>query len=296
MVGSGMGSTLIFGRTGQLARELGRRAQPDWTFLGRDAVDLTQPEAAAEAVRVARPNLVIIAAAYTAVDRAETEEAVARLVNGEAPGRIAEACAEAGAALVHVSTDYVFDGAKAEPYVEDDATGPLGAYGRTKLQGEQGVLHSGARAAVVRTAWLYSSFGANFPKTMLRLAGERDRLKVVADQVGPPTAAGDLADALLALGAKLMNGGDEALGVFHYAGAGSTSWAGFAEAVMAGAAARGRPAVPVEPITTAEFPTPAARPANSRLDCARIAALGITPRPWRAALDEVLDELLPPQA
>jgi dTDP-4-dehydrorhamnose reductase len=149
---------------------------------------------------------------------------------------------------------------------------------------------------VVRTAWVYSPFGANFPKTMLRLAGDRDMLRVVADQVGTPTAAGDLADATVALGAKLVGGDAKAEGVFHYAGAGSTSWAGFAEAVMAGAAARGRRAVPVQAITTADFPTPAPRPANSRLDCGRVAALGIAPRPWREALNGVLDELLPPEA
>ena len=289
-----MVKTLIFGPTGQLAQELARRAEPDWSFLGRDAADLARPETAAEAVLAARPDLVIIAAAYTAVDRAETEEAAARVVNGEAPGRIAEACAETGAAVVHVSTDYVFDGRSPEPYVETDPTGPLGAYGRTKLEGEHAVLESGARAAVVRTAWLYSPFGSNFPKTMLRLAGDRDRLRVVADQVGTPTSAGDLAGALIELGAKLAGGDDAASGVFHYAGAGSTSWAGFAEAVMAGAAARGRPSASVQPITTAEFPTPAARPANSRLNSARMTALGIQPRPWRSALDEVLDELLAP--
>jgi dTDP-4-dehydrorhamnose reductase len=291
-----MGKTLIFGRTGQLALELARRAEPDWTFLGRDVADLTRPETPVEAVRAVQPELVIIAAAYTAVDRAESEEATARLVNGEAPRRIAEACAQIGVPVVHVSTDYVFDGAKADPYVETDATGPLGAYGRTKLEGERGVLDSRARSAVLRTAWLYSPFGTNFPKTMLRLAGERDQLRVVGDQVGTPTSAGDLADALIGVGAKLIEGDDAAQGVFHYAGAGSTSWAGFAEAVMAGAAARGRAAVPVEAITTAEYPMPAARPANSRLDCGRIAALGLAPRPWREALEEVLDELLPPAA
>lgn len=286
--------TLIFGRTGQLARELERADAPglERTFLGREAVDLAGPEAAAEAVRAARPELVIIAAAYTAVDRAESDEAAARLVNGEAPTRIAQACAEAGAAVVHVSTDYVFDGSKAEPYVETDPTGPISAYGWTKLAGEQGVLESGARAAVVRTAWVYSPWGSNFPKTMLRLAGERDALRVVADQVGTPTAAGDLAAALLTLGTKLARGEPAAAGLFHYAGAGETSWAGFADAVLAGAAKRGGRAVPVIPISTAEFPTPARRPANSRLATEKIAALGLTPRPWREALEQMLDELL----
>lgn len=293
MVGDLM-ETLIFGRTGQLARELARVDAPGLrrTFLGRERVDLSQPETAAEAVRAARPALVIIAAAYTAVDRAETEEGLAHLVNAQAPRRIAEACAEVGAAVVHLSTDYVFDGAKPAPYVEDDPTGPVGVYGRTKLDGEAGVLNSGAPAAVVRTAWVYSPWGSNFPKTMLRLAETRDELRVVADQVGTPTAAGDLARAVSALGARLADGETGSAGLFHYAGEGETSWAGFAEAVMDGAAQRGRRAVPVIPITTAEFPTPARRPANSRLNCGRMAALGIAPRPWRESLDRVLDELL----
>lgn len=286
--------TLIFGRTGQLARELARREAPDLrpTFLGREAVDLSRPAEAAEAVRTARPRLVIVAAAYTGVDKAESEEETARLINAEAPRRIAQACAEVGAAVVHVSTDYVFDGSKASAYVETDPTGPIGAYGRTKLEGEAGVLGAGARAAVVRTAWVYSPFGSNFVKTMLRLAAERDEARVVADQLGTPTAAGDLAGALVALGARLAEEDPAAEGLFHYAGEGETSWAGFAEAVMAGAARRGRRGIPVRPIATAEFPTPARRPANSRLNSGRMAALGIAPRPWRESLDAVLDELL----
>lgn len=287
--------TLIFGRTGQLARELARMEAPGLrrTFLGRDAADLARPEAAVEAVRAARPALVIVAAAYTAVDRAEAEEEAARVVNAEAPRRIADACAKTGAALVHVSTDYVFDGTKPAPYLETDPTAPINAYGRTKLEGEQGVLASGAAAAVVRTAWVYSAFGSNFVKTMLRLAADRDELRVVGDQIGCPTAAGDLARALVALGTRLAGGEAGAAGLFHYAGAGETSWAGFAEAVIAGSARRGGRAVRVVPITTAEFPTPARRPANSRLDSGRMADLGIAPRPWREALDGVLNELPP---
>jgi dTDP-4-dehydrorhamnose reductase len=288
-------NTLVFGRTGQLARELAR-AQPGphrLTFLGRESVDLCEPANAARAVREARPDLVVIAAAYTAVDRAEDEEDVARLVNGVSPGEIARACAEVGSAVVHVSTDYVFDGSKVAPYEEDDPPGPASAYGRTKRQGEEAVLGAGASAAVVRTAWLYSPFGGNFPKTMLRLAAERDHLRVVADQVGSPTAAGDLARAVLALGGRLADGETEARGVFHYAGEGVASWAEFAKEVMAGAAARGRPAAAIVPISTAEYPTAARRPANSRLACQRMRALGIATRPWREALDGVLDELLP---
>jgi dTDP-4-dehydrorhamnose reductase len=287
-----MVKTLVFGRDGQLARELADRAERDWTFLARDDADLACPESAVRAVHTARPELVIIAAAYTAVDRAEGEEETARVVNGESPRRIAEICAEIGAAVLHISTDYVFDGSKIEPYVEDDPPNPQNAYGRTKLEGERGVLESGAHSAVLRTAWVYSPYGANFVKSMLRLARERDQLRVVADQVGTPTAAGDLATAAIALGARLTHGRPDSIGLFHYAGAGETSWAGLAEAVMDGAAARGAPFVPVVSITSAEFPTSAPRPANSRLDCRRIAALGIHARPWREALDEVLDDLL----
>jgi dTDP-4-dehydrorhamnose reductase len=289
-----MAGTLVFGREGQLARELVNHAGPDWTFLGREAVDLTRPETAADAVLATRPDLVIVAAAYTAVDRAENEEEIARLVNAESPSRIADACSMTGAALINVSTDYVFNGAKPTPYVESDGTSPLNVYGRTKLEGELGVLSTAARTSVVRTAWVYSRHRSNFVKTMLRLARDRPELRVVADQVGSPTSASDLAEALVALGAKLIQGDVGATGVFHYAGAGETSWAGFAEAIMVGAARRGAPAVPVVPISSAEFPTPAARPANSRLACARLVEIGISPRPWREALGLVLDELLLP--
>jgi dTDP-4-dehydrorhamnose reductase len=246
---------------------------------------------AAEVVRARRPDLVLIAAAYTAVDRAESEEETARLVNADAPGAIARACAETGAGLLHVSTDYVFDGAKPEPYVEEDPIAPASAYGRTKAEGEAAIRASGARAAIVRTSWVYSPFGANFVKTMLRLAESREEVGVVADQLGRPTAAADLAAALLELGLRMTRRDIAAEGLFHYAGAGDATWADFAEAVFAASAGRGGKQPRVRRIPTAEFPTPARRPANSRLDTAKIEGLGVRPRPWREALEICLDRL-----
>ncbi len=283
---------LIIGRTGQLARELARRPTPlATTFLGRDQLDLARPADAAAAVAAAKPDVVLIAAAYTAVDRAETEEAAARLVNAAAPGAIAEACARAGAALVHVSTDYVFDGTKPAPYVETDPVAPVSAYGRTKAAGEAAVLAAGGPAAVVRTSWVYSPWGSNFVKTMLRLARERDELRVVADQQGRPTSAADLAGAVLVVAERLVERDAAVQGLLHYAGGGDAVWADFAEAVVAGSARRGGRSVPVRRITTAEFPTPAPRPANSRLDTTKINALGISSPPWRESLARCLDKL-----
>lgn len=261
-------------------------------FLGREDLDLARPDDAAAAVEAARPDVVVIAAAYTAVDRAESEEALAHVVNAEAPGAIARACAGTGAALVHVSTDYVFDGTKPDPYVEADPVAPVSAYGRTKAAGERAVLDSGAPTAVIRTSWVYSPWGANFVKTMLRLARERDELRVVADQQGRPTSAADLADAVLAVAERLAAGDEAVRGLLHYAGGGDATWANFAEAIVAGAEARGGRAVPVRRIATAEFPTPAPRPANSRLDTAKINALGVASPPWRESLSRCLDELL----
>lgn len=285
-------SVLVIGKTGQLARELALADTPlTLEFLGRDTLDLARPAEAAEVVRARRPTLVLIAAAYTAVDRAEAEEETARLVNAESPGAIARACVETGAGLLHVSTDYVFDGSKPEPYVEDDPIAPASAYGRTKAEGEAAIRASGARAAIVRTSWVYSPFGANFVKTMLRLAESRDEVGVVADQLGRPTAAADLAAALLELGSRMAARDVTAEGLFHYSGAGDATWADFAEAIFASSARRGGKTAAVRRITTAEFPTPARRPANSRLDTARIEGLGVRPRPWREALEICLDRL-----
>ena len=287
-------SVLVIGRGGQLSQCL-LRADPSLAVLGRAEADLAQPEAAAAAIRAARPSLVINAAAYTAVDKAESEEDLARLVNAEAPGAMAEAAAEVGAAFVQISTDYVFPGDKDGEWVEDDPVDPLGAYGRTKLEGERRVLAANPRAVVIRTAWVYCDLGQNFVKTMLRLA-DRERLTVVADQVGKPTSAEDLAEAILALAPRLVAApaGDPLWGVYHYSGAGRTHWAGFAEEIFARALERGliAAAPEVAHIPSSEYPTPARRPANSAMDCTRFETVfGLKTVPWREALGRTLDRL-----
>ena len=287
---------LVIGRDGQLARELARLSLPagdELIFAARPEADLTRPETLVAAVAAHRPGLVINAGAYTAVDKAESDYAAAMAAYGTGPAALAWACAAAGAALVHVSTDYVFDGTKAGAYVETDPIAPLNAYGRSKAEGETGVLGSGANAAVIRTAWVYSAHGTNFVKTMLRLAETRDEVAVVADQLGRPTWAGDLARAALDIGVLLAAEDGRARGMFHFSGEGDATWADFAEAVFEGSARRGGPSARVRRITTAEFPTPAARPANSRLASAKFAGLaGYAPPPWRESLGPCLDELV----
>lgn len=312
---------LVFGETGQVARELSRLAAARGIALealGRDRADLADPAACAAAVTGAEADAVINAAAYTAVDRAESEPELARAVNAAAPGAMARAAAARGLPFLHVSTDYVFDGAPGRPWREDDPTGPLGVYGATKLAGEQAVAAAGGPHAVLRTAWVFSAHGANFVKTMLRLGAERDSLRVVDDQIGGPTPARDIAAALIDI-AEAFAAGRGTSGVFHFAGAPSTSWAGFARAIFAASAARGGRTSPaalggktssaalggktssvagggkapeVIPIPSADYPTPARRPLNSVLDCARIqAAYGIGQPDWRAGLDAVLGDL-----
>lgn len=276
---------LIFGQTGQVARELARRA-PDARFLGRAEADLSDPAACAAAIRAQRPDAVINAAAWTAVDKAETEEDAATLVNGAAPGAMAQACADLDIPLVHISTDYVFDGAGTLPFHPSDPTAPLGAYGRSKLAGEVAVRASGARHVILRTSWVFSAHGANFVKTMLRLGADRPALRVVADQIGGPTPADAIAAACLTLADALREGA--AGGTHHFAGAPETSWAGFARETFALA---GLP-VTVEDIPSDAYPTPARRPLNSRLDCSALAAdFGIMQPDWRAALAHVITEL-----
>jgi len=276
---------LIFGQTGQVARELARRA-PDARFLGRAEADLSDPAACAAAIRAQRPDAVINAVAWTAVDKAETEEDAATLVNGAAPGAMAQACADLDIPLVHISTDYVFDGAGTLPFRPSDPTAPLGAYGRSKLAGEVAVRASGARHVILRTSWVFSAHGANFVKTMLRLGADRPALRVVADQIGGPTPADAIAAACLTLADALREGA--AGGTHHFAGAPETSWAGFARETFALA---GLP-VTVEDIPSDAYPTPARRPLNSRLDCSALAAdFGIMQPDWRAALAHVITEL-----
>lgn len=285
---------LVIGRTGQLARALAEQA-PQATFLGRDVLDLTYLSAIAAAIAAARPEVVINAAAYTAVDRAEEEPALAHRINAEAVGEIARAAAGQGAALLHLSTDYVYPGTGTAPHRETDPTGPINTYGASKLAGEEAALAANPRTTVLRTSWVYAPWGRNFVLTMLRLA-DRQRLTVVADQMGHPTSALDIAAACLALAPRLAAGGPEAdlWGPTHFAGAGETSWAEFARAVFAGARARGLidSAPEVADIPTADYPTTAARPLNSRLDLGRATRLiGHAPAPWREALGRVLDRL-----
>ena len=276
---------LVFGQTGQVARELARAA-PEALFLGRDQADLSDPAACAAAIRAHRPDAVINAAAWTAVDRAETEEAAATVVNGHAPGAMAQACADLRAPLVQISTDYVFDGAGSLPFRPGDPTAPLGAYGRSKLAGEAAVRAAGGAHVILRTSWVFSAHGANFVKTMLRLGADRPALRVVADQIGGPTPADAIAAACLSLAAALRDGTTG--GTHHFAGAPDTSWAGFARAIFDQAGL----AVAVEDIPSSAYPTPAQRPLNSRLDCAALAAeFGITQPDWRAALAAVIAEL-----
>jgi dTDP-4-dehydrorhamnose reductase len=283
---------LQFGASGQLARELLARAAGanlDIEALGRADVDLTDAAAVSEAVRNTQADLVINAAAYTAVDRAESEEALAFAVNAAAPEAMARACAERGLPLVYVSTDYVFDGEKAGAWIEDDTVCPINAYGRSKAAGEAAIAEAGARAMIVRTSWLFSPYGANFVKTMLKLARDRPRLSVVDDQHGRPTAVGDLADFILSTAPRLVDGDDCATGAFHFAGAGTVTWRGFAEVIVAMSSGP-RPAV--DPIATADYPTPARRPRNSELDCGKIERVfGVRPRPWRDGLAETLERL-----
>lgn len=285
---------LVLGAGGQVGHELCRLAWPEGYRLaafGHAGVDITRREAVVAAVAHERPDIVINAAAYTAVDRAESETDKAWAGNCTGPLNLAAVCHDAGIPLIHLSTDYVFDGSKKGPYREDDAVRPLGAYGQSKEAGERAVRGLLPQHVILRTAWVYSAHGHNFVKTMLRLAEGRPVLRVVADQQGSPTSAADIAAAIAAI-ARQIAAGNQRWGTYNFAGAGAVSWHGFAEAIFALAAPWRGPPPRVEPITTAEYPTPARRPANSVLDCRLIGeAFGIVPRPWREALAEVIREL-----
>lgn len=289
---------LLLGGNGQVGREL-RRALPALGEVvvatregsgGELAADFDAPDALGELVQRTAPDVVVNAAAYTAVDKAETEADAVFRINAEAPAAIARACAATGALLLHYSTDYVFDGSASRPYREDDATAPLGVYGASKLAGEEAIRASGARHAILRTAWVYAAHGKNFLHTMLRLASERDELRVVADQIGAPTPAAWIADA----SARIVAHGVPASGTWHLVAAGETSWHGFAEAIIDEALAAGllarRPRV--LPITTADYPTPARRPAYSVLDTTRLRRdFGIAAPEWRDGLHAVIEGL-----
>lgn len=284
--------TLLLGSEGQVGWELRRMAPPGTQLVvpPRAEADLGDPDSLRALLRREQPALVLNAAAHTAVDAAESDEPRALALNAVAPGVIAEGCRALGALLVHYSTDYVFDGRGTRPYREDDPVAPQSAYGRSKLAGELAIRAAGARHLILRTSWVYAPRGRNFVLTMLRLASEKPELRVVADQVGCPTAASSLARATWS--AVHAVGGAAVASTYHATGAGATSWHGFAERVVAGGARRGLcKAVPVRPISTSDFPTPAKRPAYSVLDNARLAGeLGVRLPPWTEALDDCLDE------
>jgi len=277
-------TVLVFGATGQVAQELQR--QGDVLALGRDEADLADPKAIRAAIETHTPRAVINAAAFTAVDRAESEEALATAINGAAPGVMAVVAAARGIPFLQISTDYVFEGGGTAPWRENDPAGPINAYGRSKLAGERAVRSAGGRHVILRTARVFSDVGANFVKTMLRLSGTRSHLRVVADQVGCPTPAAGIAATLLQMEAALQAGHHG--GTYHYAGQPAVSWANFAGAIFEAA---GRD-VQVEGIPTSDYPTPAQRPLNSRLNCAKIDTdFGITAPDWHAGLRDVLNAL-----
>ncbi|MPZ57859.1 MAG: dTDP-4-dehydrorhamnose reductase [Rhizobiales bacterium] len=281
---------LVFGGNGQLGQELaGAAATRDIPLkaLARSAADITDPGAIERAFDDVRPSVVVNAAAYTKVDLSEKEVMEAERGNILGPGIVAEACAASGIPLVHMSTDYVFDGQKAEPYVEDDPIAPLGVYGRTKAEGEERVRGALPHHVILRTAWVYGEFGHNFLKTMVRLAQERDELRVVADQRGSPTSTRDLASAILRIAPRLA-AGDAVWGTYHFAGSGVTTWHGFAERIVAAQAPLTGRRPRVIPIMTADYPTPARRPANSTFACDRFACVfGFRGRPWSEQTDEI---------
>jgi dTDP-4-dehydrorhamnose reductase len=277
---------LVFGTTGQLAVEL-RRREPDARYLGRAEAELMHPDACADRIREIAPSAVINAAAWTAVDAAEDNREAAHQVNAKAPGAMARACKALDIPMVHVSTDYVFDGAGTAPRAPSDPTGPLGVYGATKLAGEIEIASAGGTYAILRTSWVFSAHGQNFVKSMLRLAKTHDRLSIVADQTGGPTPAADLAAACLKAFQVLMSD-NSATGTYHFAGQPAVSWAGFARDVFRQSGLE----IDVRDIPSSDYPTPAPRPLNSRLDCsATEAVFGIKQPDWRVGLRDVLAEL-----
>lgn len=282
--------TMIFGATGQVARELASTTWPEGSSivqLTRADCDIADSNSVGCAVRRIRPDAVVNATAYTAVDRAELEPDLARRANHDAPAAMAKACAETGAILIHLSTDYVFDGSKKGAYVEDDALAPLSVYGRTKAEGEAAVREVTERHVILRTSWVFASHGNNFVRTMLRLAAEREEIRVVNDQRGAPTAARDIASAIASIIASIAQG-RPSWGTFHFASGETTTWHDFARAIFDLSELR----TSLIPIKTADYQTTARRPMNSVLDCGRIAReYGIGQPVWRQALTTVLTEL-----
>jgi len=277
--------TLGFGKTGQVATELQRQAEV--IALGRDEADLSNPAQCIAAIEATDADIIINAAAYTAVDKAETETDSSEIVNHEAVGAMADAAAKRGIPFLHISTDYVFPGDGETPWSPDDATGPLGVYGATKLRGERAIQAAGGAYAILRTSWVFSAHGNNFVKTMLRLGKERDALTIIDDQIGGPTAAGDIAAALLTM-AQAFHDGTGTSGVYHFSGTPDCSWADFVAEIFAQAGV----SCAITPIPTTDYPTPATRPLNSRLNCESLMTdYGIARPDWRVSLNAVLKDL-----
>lgn len=276
---------LVFGKTGQVATEL--LAFGDIKALGRDQADLVNTKECSEAIKFYKPRAVINAAAYTSVDKAESEEDLANTINGDALAAMAMVCAELDIPLVHMSTDYVFDGTGAKPWSFTDIPKPQNAYGRSKLRGEQSINKSGCTHAIIRTSWIFSAQGNNFVKTMFHMSKTRDHLAVVDDQIGGPTCAKDIAQTLVSVALQLIQDPNKS-GVYHYSGQPNVSWCQFANAIFEYMDCKTN----ASPILTKEYPTPAIRPLNSRLDCARIQkTFGIARPFWRGRLEEILRDL-----
>ncbi|HEY6631026.1 MAG TPA: dTDP-4-dehydrorhamnose reductase [Rhizobiaceae bacterium] len=289
---------LVTGRQGQVVRSLSERAAADpaieFLAMGRPQLDLLQPETVRRAILAARPDVVVSAAAHTAVDKAEDEPEEVFALNAKGAEAVATAAAEAGAAVIHLSTDYVFSGNKPDAYVETDVADPQSVYGRSKLEGEKAVAAVNPRHVILRTAWVYSPFGKNFVRTMLALASQRDRIRVVGDQWGNPTSATDIAEGVLRMArAVASDRGSELYGIFHLAGEGASNWAGFARHVFAESARLGGPSAHVEEITAAEYPTRARRPQNSRLSCEKMFDIyGWRPPAWEKSCRKVVRQLV----
>jgi dTDP-4-dehydrorhamnose reductase len=294
---------LLLGKNGQVGWELQRALAPlgevvalDFDSTGPLKADFSQPESLAATVRAVAPQIIVNAAAHTAVDKAESEPEFARTLNASSPGVLAREAASLGAWLLHYSTDYVFDGSGSTPWVEDAPTGPLSVYGRTKLEGEQAIRASGCRHLILRTSWVYAARGGNFAKTMLKLAKERDRLTVIDDQVGAPTGADLLAD-LSAHMLRTAQQRPEVAGAYHAVAQGATSWHGYARHVIEYARAAGQPikVAPdaIAPVPTSAFPTPAKRPANSRMNTQKLQqTFGLALPPWQAGVERMLTEVM----
>ncbi|MDI7776364.1 dTDP-4-dehydrorhamnose reductase [Asticcacaulis sp. EMRT-3] len=288
---------VVTGKAGQVDTSLATLGEAQGLTiirLGLPEIDLSDPASLTGPITAACPNVIISSAAYTAVDKAETETELAQTINGDGPGELARIAAKLNVPILHLSTDYVFAGDKDGVYNENDVPAPASIYGATKLSGERQIAAATPNHVIFRTAWVYSPFGNNFVKTMLRLGETRDELNVVADQYGCPTYAPEIARALLSAARRVVADADPALrGVFHLTGQGETHWAGFAEAIFKGAEARGRQPVKVNPIPSSQYPTPAKRPANSRLSGEKLkATYQLQLDPWRTSLDDCLDRLL----